>query len=53
MAQFPSKKKAEKIWLKKAVQGNAPTGPELPAVTSSDNGKILKVVSGEWAKATS
>lgn len=24
---------------------------ELPAVTSSDNGKVLKVVSGAWAKA--
>ena len=25
---------------------------ELPKVTSSDNGKVLKVVSGKWAKAT-
>ena len=23
--------------------------PELPAVTSADNGKVLKVVDGEWA----
>ena len=25
---------------------------ELPAVTTSDNGKVLMVVSGEWEKAT-
>lgn len=25
---------------------------ELPAVTSSDNGKVLKVVSGKWAVGT-
>ena len=24
---------------------------ELPAVTSSDNGKVLRVVSGQWAAA--
>lgn len=27
--------------------------PELPAVTSEDNGDILKVVNGAWAKASS
>ena len=27
--------------------------PELPAVTSEDNGDILKVVDGAWAKASS
>lgn len=26
---------------------------ELPKVTSSDNGKVLTVVSGKWAKASS
>lgn len=25
---------------------------ELPAVTDSDNGKVLKVVNGEWAVGT-
>ena len=27
------------------------TGIELPAVTSEDNGNVLTVVSGKWAKA--
>ena len=30
----------------------AANAAELPKVTSSDNGKVLKVVSGKWAKAT-
>lgn len=30
----------------------AEPAPELPAVSSTDNGKILKVVSGAWAAAT-
>ena len=29
----------------------ASAGIELPAVTSSDNGDVLTVVSGKWAKA--
>ena len=31
------------------IQGAAVT--ELPAVSASDNGKVLKVVNGEWAAA--
>ena len=27
------------------------TAKELPTVSSTDNGKVLKVVSGKWAKA--
>jgi len=30
----------------------APSGSELPAVTSSDNGKVLQVVDGAWAAAS-
>lgn len=33
-----------------ATNYEAPT--ELPAVTASDNGKILKVVDGKWAAAS-
>ena len=29
----------------------AAQAPDLPAVTTTQNGKILKVVSGEWAAA--
>jgi hypothetical protein len=32
---------------------SAAVAPELPAVTSADNGDILKVVDGVWAKASS
>lgn len=28
------------------------TAPELPAVTSANNGKVLKVVDGKWAVGT-
>lgn len=28
------------------------TAPELPAVTSTNNGKVLKVVDGKWAIGT-
>ena len=34
-----------------ATQAATATGAELPNVTSSDNGKVLTVVSGKWAKA--
>ena len=35
-----------------AIAKKAPSaGIELPKVTSSDNGKVLTVVSGKWAKA--
>lgn len=30
----------------------AATTAELPAVTSSDNGKVLKVANGKWAVGT-
>lgn len=28
------------------------TAPELPKVTTADNGKVLKVASGKWAVGT-
>ena len=35
-----------------AIAKKAPSaGVELPKVTASDNGKVLTVVSGKWAKA--
>lgn len=35
-----------------AIAKKAPAASvELPKVTSSDNGKVLTVVSGKWAKA--
>lgn len=34
-----------------ATQAATATGAELPAVTASDNNKVLTVVSGKWAAA--
>lgn len=34
-----------------ATQAATATASELPKVTSSDNGKVLTVVSGKWNKA--
>ena len=35
-----------------ATQATKATAPELPAVTATDNGSVLKVVDGEWAVGT-
>lgn len=35
-----------------ATVAETAVAPELPAVTTSDNGAVLKVVSGKWAKGT-
>ena len=35
-----------------ATQAAKATAPELPAVTATENGKVLKVVEGEWAVGT-
>ena len=35
-----------------AVVAAAATAPELPAVTSAENGKVLKVANGKWAIGT-
>lgn len=34
-----------------AIAQKVPTGKSLPTVSSTDNGKLLTVVEGEWAKA--
>lgn len=35
-----------------ATQAAKATAPELPAVTATDNGSVLKVVNGAWAVGT-
>lgn len=47
---FTATTNADAIALIATVVGTA-VAPELPKVTSSDNGKVLTVVSGKWAKA--
>lgn len=49
-SNFTATTNAEAIELVAGVAGTA-VGAELPKVTSSDNGKVLTVVSGKWAKA--
>lgn len=39
------------IATKAAALRTAATAKELPTVSSTDNGKVLTVVSGKWAKA--
>lgn len=34
------------------ANGNVNTGPSLPAVSTADNGKILRVVDGTWKAAS-
>ena len=34
------------------LAGSKGIGIELPTVTASDNGKVLKVVNGKWAAAS-
>lgn len=35
-----------------AVVAATATAPELPAVTATENGKVLKVANGKWAVGT-
>lgn len=35
-----------------ATQAAKATAPELPAVSATDNGSVLKVVNGAWAVGT-
>jgi hypothetical protein len=35
-----------------ATQAAKATAPELPTVTATENGKVLKVVNGKWAVGT-
>lgn len=38
--------------ITKIAEKIAVSGGQLPAVTTSDNGKVLKVASGKWAIGT-
>ena len=38
--------------ITKIAEKIAASGGQLPAVTTSDNGKVLKVASGKWAVGT-
>lgn len=41
-----------KIAIVAAAVKTAATTPELPAVTATDNGSVLKVIEGKWAIGT-
>ncbi len=38
--------------IKEVLEEQTEAAKELPAVTSSDNGKVLKVSGGKWGKGT-
>ena len=40
------------ITKKAGAIATAATTPELPAVTATENGKVLKVIEGKWAVGT-
>lgn len=39
-------------WINMNIEEYLYSNPPLPYVTSSDNGKVLRVVDGDWAAAT-